>query len=93
MELDSGEERNELAPDTFPIPSRDARENLEVGDEVKLVFRDMTDPEHVIDIDCTDYEPIIGVRKQWRISALRRRFAQHCTRLQSLGEKLPRVGE
>lgn len=121
MELDSGEERNKLAPDTFPIPSRDARENLEVGDEVKLIFRDLNDPEdnivermwvlvesrgddgtytgtldndpfemqyieagdlvrfgpeHVIDIDCTEYEPIMGSHKRWGFSALRRRIAQ-----------------
>lgn len=37
--LDSAEEIHELYPDTFWIPSRDVRENLEVGQLVKLLFR------------------------------------------------------
>ena len=36
--LHSGEEYHATAPETFPIPSLDARENLKPGDFVKLIF-------------------------------------------------------
>jgi hypothetical protein len=36
--LDDGEERNRQDPDTFRIPPREARENLEPGQIVKLLF-------------------------------------------------------
>lgn len=42
--LESGERLRDEAPETFHIPSRDARENLRIGDIVKLVFA-LTDRE------------------------------------------------
>ncbi len=36
--LDDAEERNRQAPDTFGIPLREARENLQPGQIVKLLF-------------------------------------------------------
>jgi hypothetical protein len=36
--LEDGEERNRRDPDTFPIPPREARENLRPGQIVKLLF-------------------------------------------------------
>ncbi len=38
-ELDDGEQMHANAPDTFYIPTLKERENLKVGDCVKLVFR------------------------------------------------------
>ena len=37
--LDDAEARNRETPDTFEIPSREARENLLPGEIVKLMFR------------------------------------------------------
>ena len=37
--LDDGEEYHREAPDTFWIPTRERRENLQPGDLVKLIFR------------------------------------------------------
>lgn len=36
--LGNGEERNRRDPDTFKIPSRELRENLQAGDHAKLLF-------------------------------------------------------
>ena len=38
-ELDNGEEIHNEYPETFEIPSRELRENLNSGDIVKLIFR------------------------------------------------------
>ena len=38
-ELDDGEQLHEEAPETFYIPELEQRQNLKVGDCVKLVFR------------------------------------------------------
>lgn len=45
VELLSAEERNAQHPETFPIPSRAARESLEPGEIVKLLFCYTGDPE------------------------------------------------
>ena len=37
--LDDGEAYHAEAPETFWIPERDRRENLEAGDHAKLIFR------------------------------------------------------
>ena len=37
-ELESAEERQALAPDTFHIPSREERESLQSGQRVQLLF-------------------------------------------------------
>ena len=37
--LDNGEERHNESPESFYIPSRELRDNLKVGDLVKLIFR------------------------------------------------------
>jgi len=39
FELDSGESRHEETPDTFWLPARSLRENLQPGELVKLIFR------------------------------------------------------
>jgi len=38
LKLDNVEDRARMAPDTFEIPSKPQRENLEPGQLVKLVF-------------------------------------------------------
>ena len=38
-ELDNGEELNKAYPESFWIPDKSLRENLNVGDLVKLIFR------------------------------------------------------
>lgn len=38
-ELDNGEEMHADAPETFYIPTLEARKNLKLNDTVKLVFR------------------------------------------------------
>ena len=38
-ELDNGEELNKAYPESFWIPEKGLRENLNVGDLVKLIFR------------------------------------------------------
>ena len=38
-ELDNGEEINKEHPESFYIPSRELRDNLQAGDTVKLIFR------------------------------------------------------
>ncbi|MET3394496.1 hypothetical protein ABIC33_005170 [Variovorax sp. 1140] len=39
FELDDGEARHEEAPETFDIPPREQRANLQPGEFAKLVFR------------------------------------------------------
>lgn len=55
--LDSGEERHANAPDTFWIPTREARESLQPGDYAKLIF--------VIALD--DAEDSVDVERMWVI--------------------------
>ncbi|MBY0618801.1 hypothetical protein [Sphingomonas ursincola] len=43
--LDNGEEYHRAAPETFWIPSREAREGLHPGDLAKLIFRISVDDE------------------------------------------------
>ncbi len=43
--LDNGEEYHRAAPETFWIPSREAREGLYPGDLAKLIFRISVDDE------------------------------------------------
>ena len=44
--LENGEDYHRRAPDTFPIPRREARENLNPGDLAKLIFKiDLDDPD------------------------------------------------
>lgn len=50
--LDDGEECNRAAPDTFWIPSLDAREGLLPGDLAKLIFRiHVADPQNPISVE------------------------------------------
>ena len=44
-DLDNGEEYHAAAPATFWIPPRSERENLQVGDYAKLIFRISLDSE------------------------------------------------
>lgn len=44
-ELESGEARHAAAPTTFWIPSAEARESVQVGRGVKLIFRIETEDE------------------------------------------------
>lgn len=57
VELLSAVERNAQHPETFPIPSRAARESVEPGEIVKLLFCYTGDPEE--DFCGTD----VGVRR------------------------------
>lgn len=55
--LDSGEARHAEAPDTFWIPQRAARENLQPGDLAKLIFQ----------ISVDDLEEPVSVERMWVI--------------------------
>lgn len=47
--LDDAEERNRQSPDTFKIPTRDARDNLEAGHIVKLLFAINVDGDETVE--------------------------------------------
>jgi hypothetical protein len=47
--LDDGEERNRQDPTTFPIPPREARENLKPGQIVKLLVAITADGEELVE--------------------------------------------
>ena len=54
-QLDNGEEYHAEAPETFWIPSREAREKLQRGDYVKLIFR--------IAVESEEYP--VSVERMW----------------------------
>ena len=54
-ELDNGEEYHANAPETFWIPSRVERDNLQQGDFAKLIFRICVDDE----------EDPVAVERMW----------------------------
>lgn len=60
-ELESGEARQAAHPDTFLIPSREARENLKTGQAVKLLFR--------IEAQTEAGAMDLGVERMWAIVA------------------------